>query len=71
MSPPGSVSSASSAVTSASERELKIKEYNYEERKLQLEACKIRAEREGRSVKEKEIDKEVEIKRLEIQHELN
>lgn len=74
VSPPVSVSppsSVSSAATSVSEREFKIKEFNYEESKLQLEAARITADRKKRSVREKQIDKELEIKILENQHELN
>ncbi|XP_041914465.1 uncharacterized protein LOC121679629 isoform X3 [Alosa sapidissima] len=67
----GIVSPVLSSASNASDRELKIREYSFEERKLQLEAARIRAERENRVVKEKELDKELEIKKLEIQHELD
>ena len=48
--------SAVSATSKMSERELKLREYSFQERKLQFEAAKLRAEREKRVGQEKEID---------------
>ena len=55
-----------SVASSSLEYELKLREYKLEEHKLQLEAAKLRVERENRIVKEKEIAKDIEMKKLEL-----
>ena len=55
-----------SVASSSLEYELKLQEYKLEEHKLQLEAAKLRVERENRIVKEKEIAKDIEMKKLEL-----
>ena len=55
--PVSHAASDGSAASSSSEQELKLRENKLEEHKLQLEAAKLRVERENRILKEKEIVK--------------
>ncbi|KAK0156627.1 hypothetical protein N1851_000058 [Merluccius polli] len=66
--PPGSPLSANAS--EISEHELKLRQYSLQERQLQFEAAKLRAESESRVVQEKEIDKEIQLMKLKVQLDL-
>ena len=67
----GPTSPVLSSASNISEQELKIREYALEECKLQVEAARISAEREKRVVQEKQLHNELEIKKLEFQHQID
>uniref|UniRef100_A0AAY4C0D5 SCAN box domain-containing protein n=1 Tax=Denticeps clupeoides TaxID=299321 RepID=A0AAY4C0D5_9TELE len=62
--------SPQSAASSVSEMELKMREYSFRERQMQYEAAKWRSERDSRAVREKEIEKELQIRKMEIELEV-
>ncbi|KAK0155661.1 Retrovirus-related Pol polyprotein from transposon 412 [Merluccius polli] len=66
--PPGSPLSANAS--EISEHELKLRQYSLQERQLQFEAAKLRAESESRVIQEKEIDKEIQLMKLKVELDL-